>query len=692
MSQVAVARSFLQSAQRFGAQDRARIFDFMSKFYENPALPGTNLEAVRGARDPGMRSARVTRGIRAILHQSTGAFVLLYVADHDGAYRWAEQRSLARHPITHDFQIIATTEMVQSAIDTVAPPARAKPLFAAYEDAYLVSLGVPQEWLPSIRIIRDENQILAAAEQHPEADDVWERLLQLASGEVVVPPAQARTDVPLGGDVEQQRRFWVVGDADELRELLEKPLEDWIRFLHPSQRELATGRFNGPVKVTGSAGTGKTVVALHRAAHLARQGKQVLLTSFVTTLCKNLERNLGYLLKPAEAKRVVVSTLHRQALRLARQVEKSIGPCTDDDIRTRIERHAPIAADRFDAAFLAAEWRGVFQPQGIETWTDYRGADRTGRGTPLAVQDRKAIWGVFERVLADLLGMGKLPWSHLCKRAREALTSGKITSPYDAVIVDELQDLGTQEIRLLTALAAREPANLMIVGDAGQRIYPGGFSLKALGVNVTGRSHVLKINYRTTEQIRRAADRLLPGAGDDLDGGNESREQTRSLLRGPEPTLRGFRRPGEQYGYIRERIRDLMRLGLQAGEIALFTRSSTQWPALQKALEDDGIGVRLLSNDEDTGDSAGVNLGTMHRAKGLEFKVVFLPDCSEQNLPWQSALDEAIDGVERRMALERERQLLYVGMTRARDEVFVTWVGNPSTFLDGLVERTEAKK
>src|SRR5262249_37569690 len=153
--------------------------------------------------------------------------------------------------------------------------------------------------------------------------------------------------------------------------------------------------------------------------------------------------------------------------------------------------------------------------------------------------------------------------------------------------------------RLLAALAAGAPENLMVAGDAGQRIYPGGFTLKGLGVNVTGRAHVLRINYRTTEQIRRAADRLLPRAADDPDGGSEGRGQTRSLLRGPAPTLKGFRRAADQHAFLRDRIKDLVRLGLRPPEIAIFTRSSTQWPPLQKALEQAGIVVRLLSNDED---------------------------------------------------------------------------------------------
>jgi superfamily I DNA/RNA helicase len=689
MSEVAVARSFLQSARRFGAQDRARIFDFLDKFYENPARPGVNLEAVRGARDPNMRSARVTRGIRAIVHRTDQTSVLLYVDEHDKAYRWAEQRSLARHPVTRDFQIVAAGEVVRSAVDAVTPPARSAPLFAAHDDAYLLSIGVPREWLPAVREIRDEDQLLAAAAQSPEADEVWEVLMRLASGEVVVPPAPARADRPIGGGAEEQRRFWVVGDSDELRDLLKQPFDDWIRFLHPSQRELAAGAFRGPVKVTGSAGTGKTVVALHRAAHLARQGRRVLLTSFVTTLCKNLERNLAYLLKPAELRRVTVSTIHKQALQLAREAERRLGPCTDAEVRDRINRHAAVAARRFDALFLHSEWRGVVQPQGVESWAEYRGADRTGRGTGLTAQDRKLAWGVFERVLAELVAHAKLPWPHLCKRARDALASGRASSPYEAVVVDEIQDLGPQEIRLLAALASPAPENLMIVGDAGQRIYPGGFTLKALGINVTGRAHVLRINYRTTEQIRRAADRLLPDAADDLDGGAEGRGQTRSLLRGPAPTLKGFRRPADQHAFLRDRIQDLLRLGMKAPEIALFTRSSTQWPALQSALAEAGVAVRLLSNEADAGEAEGANLGTMHRAKGLEFKAVFLPDCSAANLPSPAALDGAVDAVERRLALERERQLLYVGMTRARDEVFVTWVGAPSPFLSELAAAGE---
>src|SRR5690606_299646 len=218
-----------------------------------------------------------------------------YVGEHDTAHEWARGRRFEPHAVTGELQIVQTVDRVEEVLPHAAataaqgtPVARLFPE-DRFADEYLLSLGVPRDWLPVVGHLAADTQLLEIGDKLPQA--VGERLLRLADGEVVTPPPPvikaAVTERPLTAD--EQRRFFVVGD-DELADVLEKPLDAWIRFLHPTQRALATGSFAGPVKVTGSAGTGKTVVGLHRARHLAGQGRRVLLTSFVTTLCENLER------------------------------------------------------------------------------------------------------------------------------------------------------------------------------------------------------------------------------------------------------------------------------------------------------------------------------------------------------------------------------------------------------------------
>ena len=472
--------------------------------------------------------------------------------------------------------------------------------------------------------------------------------------------------------------------------MLQKPIEDWLRFLHPSQRELATGTFNGPVKVTGSAGTGKTVVAMHRARCLADQGKRVLLTSFVTTLCKNIEHNVQILCTDSQRKLITVGTVHSQALRLAREVDSLLAPADEERIAKLIERFQDFGGAQFDKEFLSAEWTGVVENQGILSWDEYRDAQRTGRGRGLQVRERQAIWKVFQQVYEELADKRLAPWTQICRKAAEAIQTGRVRSPFDAVVIDEVQDLKPQEIRFLAALLPSPSGrgaggeglkDLMLIGDAGQRIYPGGYSLRSLGIDVRGRSHVLRINYRTTEQIRRFADRILPELADDLDGGTETRKGTKSLLKGPAPTLRGFTRSKEQDAFIAEQVRRLFRQGIQPREIAVFARIGSRLESLQKALAAAGISSQLLSRDEESAQPNAIHLGTMHRAKGLEYKVVFVYDCSEGVVPHMTTLRRSKDPADYDAARAREQQLLYVSLTRARDEVFITWAGLPSPFL-----------
>ena len=313
---VNVAKTFMKSASTLSGPDRARVFDFLNKFFNDPAKPGLSTERVQGARDPNIWAARITGGLRTIYHHLGDAYTLLYAGQHDDAYGWAARRKLEHHPVTGTLQIVDTTERVRESL----PPSTCRPMLPAYLPAnqaiIFFSLGVPTDWLPTIREIADEDQLLTVADKLPE--EVAERLLRLAGGELVTPPARPRSQ-PISASPDNLRRFYVVQEASELCDLLQKPIEDWLRFLHPSQRELAIGTFNGPVKVTGSAGTGKTVVAMHRARHLADQGKRVLLTSFVTTLCKNIEHNVQILCTNSQRKLITVGTVHSQALRLTRK-------------------------------------------------------------------------------------------------------------------------------------------------------------------------------------------------------------------------------------------------------------------------------------------------------------------------------------------------------------------------------------
>ncbi len=684
MMPVNVARTFFASVGKLSTTDRGRVMDFVAKFMDDPSSPGLNFESIHSAADNNVKSARITQDLRTILFQKNGQSTLLYAAHHEDAYRWAEGRRVGHHPVTGALQIVESTESVQAALpDPVT--IRAPRLFAEYDDAYLLSLGLPEDWLTVLRQITNEDQLLSVATRLPE--EVAERLLTLASGELVTPPAPVSPDLPLDQSEDNQRRFVVIKDSTELQAILDRPIEDWIRFLHPSQRKLVTKEFNGPSRISGAAGTGKTVVGMHRARALAAKGLKVLMTSFVSTLCRNIERNIDVLCATAQQEfdssvrsRIAVSTVHKIALTLVRKIDNRVKPVEEEQLERIISRRNSQSGFLFESGFPLAEWNGVIDPQGIQTWDQYRSAPRTGRGKPLTVKQRKEAWTIFCGVIDDLRQQSLYTWSQICTKAAELLDSGQVESPFDAVVVDEVQDLQPQELCLLAALTKKSPGNLMLLGDAGQRIYPGGFSLSRLGIDVRGRSTILRINYRTTDQIRRFADQLLPKNSDNFDDAVEDR-RSRSLLTGPAPHLQGCVTENQQQQFVVQQIKQCLTNGLQPRDIAVFARSHNQMKGVAKAVEDSGIPVHNVGTTSESGDANGVNFATMHRAKGLEFKIVFVINCSNEIVPHRYTLTLLTDQADIDAGLERERQLLYVAITRARDEAFITWVGDPSEFL-----------
>jgi hypothetical protein len=342
---------------------------------------------VQQAKSPNLWSGRVSKDLRAILQKDGETWIAVYVGRHDDAYDWASKYIVGKHPLTGIWQVVPMPVVTDSdPADTRSSPA----LFASRPDNYLLSLGVPEIWLPTIRQIRTEDELFSVVEKLPQ--DVGERLLDLAAGKLVTPPPPVSLKASPVENEDASRDLIVIKSRDELRMILDAPMAKWIAFLHPTQKRLARGEFNGAVKVTGSAGTGKTVVAMHRARHLASQGYSVLLTSYVNTLCRNLERNLRLFCLPEELERITVSAVHRTAHDLVKAAGENWQPVEDQKVESLLKEYAKNAECPLDTEGLFAEWRDVIEEQGIATWDEYRGASRVGRGRALTVKDQKTVW------------------------------------------------------------------------------------------------------------------------------------------------------------------------------------------------------------------------------------------------------------------------------------------------------------
>ena len=682
-----LAKTFTDSLAKLDKPAQNLVKGAVFDFQQNPDQPGFQFHRITNAKDPNMWSARVNDDLRLVIHHKGDRMAFLWVDRHDPAYAWAESRKVVENEATGSAQIVEIKEVVQEVTRTVIKEVVRKPaLFKTHEPSYLLALGVPPEWLEAVRHI-DEDGLDALKDHLP--GEAFERLFALALGEVVPVPVKPTTTADPFLHPDAQRRFAVMADQDEIRRALEQPWEQWMVFLHPTQRAVVARRFNGPARVTGSAGTGKSVVAIHRAARLAKDAPKgsVLLTTYSRTLAARLSEQLRLLL-PAHGKDgpVVVEHLHRVAHNLREQSgAKPFYPVESKDLpdllKTALVRAQPKVS--LTVPFLRAEWEGVVDAWGIDTWDAYRTAPRVGRGTPLGAKQRQEVWKVFECLHAILRERKLMTWNQLCYDAARRV---KGQSPYQHVIADEVQDFGPAEFTLLRAITDPSDDDLFLCGDAGQRIYRARFQPLALGIDVRGRATRLKVNYRTTEQIRRFADAIVPPVIDEGDGLDGARA-TVSVLRGPAPEARGFADAQGEITAVADWVKALRKEGFAPRDIAIFGRTDAVLrERAEKALQAAEVPLRRLSDSEGAPTDTA-SIGTMHRAKGLEFRAVAVVGCAEGILPSPASLKDLTDPGDIEAAREQERQLLYVAATRARERLLITWSGTQSPLLEGLADR-----
>ncbi|MDZ4855342.1 MAG: 3'-5' exonuclease, partial [Nitrospirota bacterium] len=484
-----------------------------------------------------------------------------------------------------------------------------------------------------------------------------------------------------------QRRFRVMTNAEELQRALDFPWEKWTVFLHPEQRQWVERDYSGPARVSGSAGTGKTIVALHRAAHLARMNPdtRVLLTTFSDTLSNALHTKLKQLLssEPRLGERIDVHSLNAIGMRL---YKAHVGQATiagRDILRSLMkEAAAAVGGHKFGMHFLLTEWEQVVDAWQLDNWEAYRDVARLGRKTRLPETQRAVLWSIFERVRAGLKAQKLITVAEMFTTLAGAIASSR-NVVFDFAVVDEAQDISVAHLRFFAALGAGRPNALFFAGDLGQRIFQQPFSWKALGVDVRGRSRTLRVNYRTSHQIRTQADRLLGPTVVDSDGNSENRSDTVSVFNGPPPIIRSFKGEEEEISAVANWIGEKAKAGMLPHEIGLFVRSAAQLNRARAAASQSGVAFTVL--DEHVEITAGrISISTMHLAKGLEFRAVVVMGCDDEVIPLQERIESVGDDADLREVYDTERQLLYVACTRARDQLVVTSVEPASEFVDDM--------
>ena len=684
-----IADTFTDSLARLTGDEQKAVKTTAFDLQVNSANPGMSFHKLDKAKDKNFWSVRVGSDIRLIVHKTQGSLLLCYVDHHDKAYDWAERRKLETHPKTGAAQLVEIRETVKEVVVPVYVqaelPMPPKPrLFGNATDDQLLGYGVPAEWLNDVRQV-NEDSLLALADRLP--GEAAEALLELATGGK---PRTATPAVPAAKPFDHpdaQRRFRVMANVEELERALSFPWEKWTVFLHPEQRQWVERDYTGPARVSGSAGTGKTIVALHRAVHLARAhpNVRVLLTTFSDTLASALHTKLRRLVgsEPRLGERIDVHSLNSIGLRLCKSLCGPVTLASRDVTRELLgDASKTVGGHKFSQHFLLTEWEQVVDAWQLETWESYRDVARLGRKTRLSEAQRAVLWSIFERVRAGLKGKNLLTHAGMFTALAAALAKSK-TPPFDFAVVDEAQDISIAHLRFFAALGAGRPNALFFAGDLGQRIFQQPFSWKSLGVDIRGRSRTLRVNYRTSHQIRKQADKLLGPEVTDVDGNTEDRGDTISVFNGQPPTIRVLSSESEEIKAVADWMAEQTKAGVQPHEFGVFVRSTAQLDRARGAVKGTGLVFKILDEHVET-TSGHVSISTMHLAKGLEFRAVVVMACDDEVIPLQERIETVGDDADLQEVYDTERHLLYVACTRARDHLLITSAGPGSEFLDDL--------
>lgn len=666
---IAMSESFLAALAQVPRPIQKKVREFTAKFRANPTSAAINYEALHGMRDPKVRTVRVDQQYRAVVvHPPTGdLYLLVWVDNHDEAMAWAKDKVFDIHGTTGAIQVV-DMQFVDAQPAVAAPPTPGPAgLFAALSDDDLARVGLPTVLVPAVRAVASDDQLERLQPYLPP--EAFEALYLVAAGydleRAVRETSRAATPAPVDtadftaalDKPASQRQFRLVGSEAELAEMLDASLERWRVFLHPNQAAIVGARYRGPARVLGGAGTGKTVVAMHRARALAR--RYVDGAILVTTFNRNLAANIGGLLDGLcglERARIEVANLHAWAMKHASQRWGAVAIATPPQL---VDAWGEAigggrAALGWEVDDYQDEWRDVVQFGGVATRDEYLAASRAGCARPLRRAERAAIWAGLAAYRAELDRRGLLEWTDLVRKVRLDLgASGRPGTRYRAVVVDEAQDMDAEQWRLVRALAPDAEDSLFITGDAHQRIYGKPVVLSHLGIDIRGRSHRLKLNYRTTEQVLRWALGLVTDDVDDLDGGRDNAVGYRSLYSGPAPEVIDVATPAAEAAALVARVRTLVAT-TPPEEIAVVARTRGRVNAYASALAAAGVACVVLDGDGG-GDAAGVRVATMHRVKGLDFTHVIM------HLP--------TGGVAARDP--RERSLYYVAATRCRRSLTV---------------------
>jgi len=688
---VAISSDFLTAFAALPRKIQGKVTDFINKFRNNPQSSGINYEKIHAALDKKICSVRIDDTYRGIVarQEKSGVYILLWVDRHDEAYSWAARKRCEVNKETGNLQVYdVRLEIVNDG--------GGNKLFSMISDDNLKKIGVPVEQIPFVKSLDNAAALYRAKSAMPL--DAYEGLEWLANGfsiEEVLElydvqekpfsePGNLADALKTDGS---QSAFWVVAGEEELLRVMSEPLEKWRIFLHPAQRKLIARDYSGPCRILGGAGTGKTVVAMHRAKWLASQSgsrNKILFTTFTANLAGDIKDNLRKICPVEELRKIDVVNLDAWVSQFMRENDFSY-TIVYDDITDKLWVDAIARSGEsmeFAPSFYSDEWTRVVAAQEAFTKEKYLKASRLGRGTRLDRKKRLQVWNVFEEYLA-LMKEQQVRDADTAMYECRTLLAKKPFSAYTSVVVDEGQDFSANACKLLRTIVSDErPNDIFIVGDAHQRIYKKRAALSKCGINIRGRSRNLRINYRTTEEIRKYAFAVLNDMPfDNLDDEYEGESLCQSLTHGDYPKIANFKTVKDECAYIINEITALKDNGVHLKDICLVARTHKLLDDYKRELPNAGIKVyEIKRNKLDDRSFDGIRVATMHRVKGLEFMYMFVAAANNRVIPLAGAIADS-DIVSKNESLTSEKCLLYVALTRAQKAAYITSYGEKSEFL-----------
>ncbi len=721
--EISFGPKFINSANKLGSSDSFRIWQAVEKYSKDSNASGLNFERLTGqsGKKKHLCTIRASRDLRILLSCEGQTSVLLLAGHHDDIYNFANQADFTvprfgvPRFISNKSETLDIEGFLLEETPSMSKDGSQSSILEHWNDKDLARMGFSQDQIKLLRLVPQDAQNLFKV--WPDMDDeLFDRIVECIEHS----PEDLLQQKLFDNDEAREKQFRKVVvergalaglssllTPQEFKRLIAAPIEDWMIFLHPDQHILVNRYFKGPVRVRGAAGTGKTVVALHRAASLAKRFAdesstssnrfpKVLFTTFISSLPPVFEGL--YLRLPNNIKEAVsfinVDKVAYDICRRAGQrpnldpvlVDKAFKDAFDSVIRP----NTLLSHMGLTRSYLRDEVTKVIKGRGIDSFEEYKKIERTGRKTPLTEPVRKQVWELHQEWNRRLAEAGVEDYPDVILRARD-LVRDYPEPRYRAAIVDESQDLTLAGLQLIRALVngadgQDKPDALFIVGDGAQKIYPGGFTLSQAGINIRGNSFVLRVNYRNTREIIEAAmactgSELVDDFGEEYARGDADVATVRG---GIMPCLVQAGKFDAQIKYVVEqvkRLRETDDLGL--GDIGVFAYSNFLVKRAGEYFEEAGLANQPLADFKGRPNNL-IKIGTFHRVKGLEFKIVFLLDISAGSFPRDQFPGQLNAEYREQRALDINQ--LFVAMTRARDGLFVLYDGNPS---DALIEGVE---